>query len=328
MGAMNHFERVAAAIRGDPVDRVPISLWRHWPHADATARGLADAMVAWQRRYDFDLVKFMPTGTYGVHDWGAQTVVAPGNSGTRRVVAFGVTAAEQWPMLKPLDPGSGWLGQEVEALRLAACALDNRVPILQTVFSPLTTARKLAGDRVFADLRNHPAEFKAGLQIIADTTIRLMDAFLEVGAHGFFLASQCASVDLMSAADYAEFGATYDRQLLDHVQGRTGFTMFHIHGTNILFDLIADYPVAMLNWHDRLTAPTLAEAQTRFPGLLIGGINEHGTLLHGAPEAVAAEVRNAVAQTGGRRLLVGPGCVIPTNTPEANIRAAIAALAA
>ena len=31
---MDHWERVRAAFRGEPVDRVPICLWRHWPVDD------------------------------------------------------------------------------------------------------------------------------------------------------------------------------------------------------------------------------------------------------------------------------------------------------
>jgi len=50
-------------------------------------------------------------------------------------------------------------------------------------------------------------------------------------------------------------------------------------------------------------------------------------MLQGDPQAVAAEVRDALAQTGGGAgLIVGPGCVLPIPTPESNIRAAIGAV--
>jgi uroporphyrinogen decarboxylase len=38
---------------------------------------------------------------------------------------------------------------------------------------------------------------------------------------------------------------------------------------------------------------------------------------------VRAQVRDAIAQTGGRRLIVGPGCVVAIAAPEQNIRAVI-----
>lgn len=320
---MNHWERVRAAIKGEEVDRVPISLWRHWPGDDETAQGLAAAMVRWQRTYDFDVVKFMPTGTYGVHDWGAETVYNPGYRGNRIVTKFGLTETDQWAELPRLDPGKGALGQEVEAIRLAAAELDNSVPILQTIFSPLTTAVKLAGDKVYADLRQHPDALKAGLQIIADVTIDFARACLEAGAHGFFLATQCASYRILSEDEYREFGAYYDQTILNAVRDECEFNLFHVHGEDIMFDLAASYPVEMINWHDRITWPTLAEAQERFGGLTVGGINDQTTIADGTPEEVAAQARDAIEQTGGRRLMVGPGCVIPTNTPDANVRAAI-----
>ena len=64
-----------------------------------------------------------------------------------------------------------------------------------------------------------------------------------------------------------------------------------------------------------------------FGGALLGGISQHHTMLQGDPQAVAAEVRDALAQTGGGAgLIVGAGCVLPIPTPESNIRAAIGTL--
>ena len=37
-------------------------------------------------------------------------------------------------------------------------------------------------------------------------------------------------------------------------------------------------------------------------------------------------MRDAIAQTGGRRLMIAPGCVIPIATPEAHYRAVIDAV--
>ncbi len=320
---MNHWERVQAAIKGEEVDQVPVSLWRHWPQADLTSEGLAKAMVDWQRTYDFDMVKFMPTGTYGVHDWGAETYYAPTNRGNRLVSKFGLTQTDEWPELAKLNPSAGALGQEVDAISIAAKELDNSVPILQTIFSPLTTAVKLAGEKTFADMRIHPQELKAGLQIIADVTIEFSRACLQEGAHGFFLATQCTTYRIMNEAEYAEFGVYYDKYILDAIRGDCRFNLLHVHGEDIMFDLAATYPVEMINWHDRLTEPSLAEAQKKFGGLVVGGINDQTTISEGTPEEVAAQARDAIEQTHGRRVMVGPGCVIPTDTPEANVRAVL-----
>lgn len=89
-----------------------------------------------------------------------------------------------------------------------------------------------------------------------------------------------------------------------------------------MFDELVGYPTDGLNWHDRVTWPSLQEAHSRFPGLLVGGVNEWQTLLKGSPSAIKAEVEDAIAQTRGLRYLVGPGCVVPVTTPAEHIRAA------
>ena len=67
MEQMTHRERVAATIAGRPVNRPPISLWRHFGGIDMSSQGLTDAMVGFQATFDFDFVKFMPTGTWLLH---------------------------------------------------------------------------------------------------------------------------------------------------------------------------------------------------------------------------------------------------------------------
>jgi uroporphyrinogen decarboxylase len=42
----------------------------------------------------------------------------------------------------------------------------------------------------------------------------------------------------------------------------------------------------------------------------------------GTPERVAAEVKEAILATGGRRFILGTGCVLPIVAPSGNILAA------
>jgi uroporphyrinogen-III decarboxylase len=61
-------------------------------------------------------------------------------------------------------------------------------------------------------------------------------------------------------------------------------------------------------------------------GAVIGGLDQWKTLRDGTPEAAEAEARDAVAQTGGVGLIVGGGCVVPMNTPDATLAAVVRAL--
>jgi len=328
MTGMTKRERVLAAVHGQQPDRVPVAFWRHWPGDDQTAEGLANAIVAWHTMYDFDLIKVTPTSGYAVEDWGARFVYKGNREGTREYVERPVKSTRDWEKLWPLDVRRGILGRELEALRLIRSKVGPDVFILETVFSPLSIARNLAGEDLWlGHLREHPQQLRQGLAIIADTYARFSQEALRSGADGIFFATQCASYDILSENEYEEFGIPYDRHVLGAAADMGSLILLHIHGLNIMFDLLVhSYPVHIVNWHDRRTLPSLADARVRTRVALMGGINEWQTLADGTPDQVVSEVRDALAQTGGRGYLVGAGCVVAIDTPEENLRAAIAAI--
>jgi uroporphyrinogen-III decarboxylase len=79
-----------------------------------------------------------------------------------------------------------------------------------------------------------------------------------------------------------------------------------------------------INWHDRLTAPSLADARRRRRhGALVGGLGEGSTLRRGPVAAIAEQVRDAVRQAEGVGVIVGPGCVLPLDVPDAHLAAVV-----
>jgi uroporphyrinogen decarboxylase len=80
------------------------------------------------------------------------------------------------------------------------------------------------------------------------------------------------------------------------------------------------------NWHDRDTPPTLRDALPKVKGVVCGGLGRDSTMLRGTPDDVRREIADAIAQTGGRRLIIGTGCVTLVTTPESNLRAVRAAV--
>jgi uroporphyrinogen decarboxylase len=322
---VNHWQRLEAAILGQSTDQVPVALWRHMPNDDLDPGKLAAYTVAFQKKWDCDLVKFMPSGTYGVEDWGAVTEYRGLWNGAREVMKPAVKHTGDWARLPDLDVRKGSYGRQNQALAAAAKELGGDVPILQTVFSPLTTARKLATEGLFADIRRSPDTVHKALALITDVTIRFALDAMAAGAHGVFLATQLASYRMLQESEYAAFGRAYDLKVLEALRGKAKFNMLHVHGEDIMFDLMADYPVEMINWHDRLTEPGLGKASQRFPRLLVGGINESRTLLEGSLADVENQVRDAIKQTGGRRLMIGPGCVLPIAASDERIATAVRA---
>jgi len=323
---MTKRERVLAALARQPVDRPPIAFWRHAPEVDHTAAGLAEAMLAFYRRFDLDLIKIMSSGLYCVEDWGCTVAYAGSPNGAKQCTAHAVTTTADWARLRALDPGAGALGRELDALRRISRGRHDDAPVLPTIFTPLTIARKLAGERLDEDLRLAPQAVEAALETITATITRYALAALEAGADGLFVATQAASREVLGADAFARFGLPAMRRVLEAVAPRSAVTLLHVHGRDIAFDALAQLPVHAINWHDRLTAPALGDALGRFGGAVLGGLGETGTLRRGPAAAAADEVRDAIRQTGGRGVIVTPGCALPLDTPEAHLDAVVEAV--
>lgn len=319
--SMSKRERLEATIAGQPVDRVAVALWRHWPGDDQRAEDLARSTLDFQRTFDFDFIKVTPSSNYCVAGWGAETRWMGNQEGTREWGQRVIQSPEDWFRLSVLDSHSGLLDEIRRALAIIGDQVGQEVPFIQTIFNPLAQAKNLAGERLLSDLRQHPEAVRAGLETITESIVRFIEAARETGMAGIFLALQHATHDLLTEAEYLEFGCPYDLRVLGATEG-LWLNLLHLHGANVMFDLVADYPVQAINWHDRETPPSLSEAMSHFPGALVGGLRQWETMLRGTPDWVRAEAQAAIGETGGRRLIVGTGCVTPTTSPMGNIRAA------
>jgi uroporphyrinogen decarboxylase len=74
--------------------------------------------------------------------------------------------------------------------------------------------------------------------------------------------------------------------------------------------------------------PPLAEAQRLTGKAVMGGVEQRRVLVGGPSVTIERQVRAAVSSTGGRRLLVAPGCSVPPRAPQANLRLMMKAVAA
>ncbi len=319
---MHHRERLEASIANQAVDRPPVALWRHFPVDDQSPARLSEATVDFQRAYDFDLVKVTPASSFCIKDWGAKDEWHGASEGTREYTQRVIQHPADWEELTILDPTKGNLAAQIECLRKIVDELGDEVPVIQTVFSPLAQAKNLVGaENLSIHLRRYPGELLAGLNTIAVSIQRFVEAVQDTGAAGIFYAVQHAQYALLSEEEYDVFGRSFDMQALEPAM-EFKFNMLHLHGEQVMFDRFLDYPVAIINWHDRETAPSLAEARKKFSGALCGGLQRHETMVLGTPEQVKAEAEDAFRQMDGQGLILGTGCVMPTIVPRGNIIAA------
>lgn len=319
---VDHRKRLEDCLSGRKPDRTPVALWRHFPVDDQTPGSLASATLEFQKSYDFDLVKVTPASSFCLRDWGVEDNWRGSTEGTREYIRRRITRPEEWAELDVLDVYQGSLMDQLTCLNLITEHLGETTPVLQTIFNPLSQAKNLAGaNTLITHIRKYPDAVHEGLKIISKTTLNFIDAALKTGISGLFFAVQHASYALLTEQEYQSFGRRYDLEIIAAAKG-LWLNMLHLHGEQVMFNLLADYPVQVINWHDRDTAPSLSEARDHFSGILCGGLQRETTMVLGTPEQVTSEARDAILSTSGERFILGTGCVLPIIAPRSNILAA------
>jgi len=313
-----HRERIQAAIKGETIDRPPVALWRHFPVDDQSSETLANATLHFQSNYDFDLVKVTPASSFSVKDWGVDDEWVGDTEGTRRYTQRVIHDARDWESLPILEATAPHLAGQLTCLRLIRAQLGSDTPLLQTIFSPLAQAKNLAGNDILLEhLRNRPSSVLKGLKTIAESTRRFVEAARETGIDGIFYAVQHAQANILSYEEYKLFGLIFDMQALGPARD-LWCNMLHLHGNQVHFELANELPFQIVNWHDRESHPSLAEAQKLFAGAVCGGMRQD-TLVYRDQAQVQEEAADAIQQTGGKRFILGTGCVVPVIASHGNI---------
>jgi len=318
---MTHRQRIENALARKPTDRLPFGFWWHFPNRDRAPRRLAELALALQQKLDLDFIKFCPYGLYSVVDWGV-TLNTRGGMLTPIQGDYPIKRPADWHKLRPFRGTEGEYLVVLEAQRIALAEMRDRVPLVQTIFSPLTSCLKMVGrEALLEHVRRWPDDVHAGLRIVADTTRRFAIEAVRRGAAGLFFASQTTNEGYLTRDEYAAFAKPYDLAVLEGVRGRSWFDIFHLHGEKVMFDQVLDYPVPAVNYHDRESGPPLSEMKTKTDKCLIGGIAQNTTLVNGTPQDVIAQVKDAWQQVAHLGLILGPGCVANRNAPEENVLA-------
>ena len=320
---MTHWERVRGALKGEKVDRIPVSMWRHFYSMETSAPTLADAMLGFQHRFDWDFMKVNPRTYYHVEDWGVK-IKYEGDS-SPHVVDVPVKTPSDWLSLKVLDINQGVLHEHLRALEIISRGLKGQVPFIMTVFTPLSIASRLtSSEKVFLNhLRDHTSEVHQALEVITETFINFSRACLERGASGLFYATTSwATTDMLTEEEYRKFAMPSDLKLIS-ILPPAEFHVLHVCRNNNMLALLKDYPVHAFNW-DALGAgnPSLAQAKKLLGGrAVIGGMPHDRALVTAASEQLAAQVEELYTTMGDRGWMLGPGCTFPPGTSVENLQA-------
>jgi uroporphyrinogen decarboxylase len=316
-------ERVRAALQGDHVDHPPISFWAHNFARENDPRELTDETVSVFRKFDWDFIKIQCRASAFGEMWGLRYAPSTQRATPPTLLEWPVHSVDDLAKIAPIEPTTGALGEQLEALVMIREMVGKDAPIIHTVFAPSMVFAYLVNgvDNMLSYIRRHPQESHAALAILQDGLEGYAQACIEHGADGIFYAIKAAGAEQMTLDEYLEFGLPYDRPVL-RAAGDGWLNMLHLCGNQLYFDVVESLATPLVNWMVAPGNPTLAEGRSLAQRAVIGGVSPKPDILTMTPQQVTSEVRAALEATNGERMMVGPGCSISPDTPDENLFAA------
>ena len=329
--AMTGRDRVEAALAMQVADRPPVGAWGHTYREEWSPDDLAAVTVERARRYGWDFVKFQPRASCFAEAFGS--IYRPSGHRLRAPVLIkpAVPDLDAWASVRVSSRQA--LDDQVRSIGLVARALGPDVPVIQTVFSPITVGGYLVGksqSRVVRELRKQPELVGPALERIAEELLDFSRRSIDAGAAGIFYAiSGYAGRKVMPEAADRDLVLPYDLAVLIGLPKKAWFNAVHLCGSNLNFGLARDLPAQAVSWsiHNQGN-PSLAEGRAIAGRAVMGGLSQRATLVYGPPPKIEAEARAAVEETGGRGLILAPGCSVPPRVREVNLEAMAMAVAA
>lgn len=327
MEKYSHRDRLQIILAGEEPDRFAASFWRHFFHLEHTADGTAEGMLWFQREFDWDLMKVNPRADYHVQDWGVKLRLSNNELENHVKLSFPISSVEDWSKIKPLMPTSPVLAEHLKLISILRSRSDRELPILMTVFTPLSVAGRLVGNHqlLVEHLRTAPEHIHSALRAITDTLVAFVSELRNAGADGlFFATTHWASSDLLTWEEYEQFGVPYDLEVIRAAES-DAVNLLHVCGSNnFLIQLAAlPYPAKMINWDssDPTNLP-LDKALERFSGrTLVGGVDYRGWLKRSRPDEMPNFIRELKRRFDLSQLIIGPGCAVEAGTDMNNLRA-------
>jgi uroporphyrinogen decarboxylase len=332
---VNGLERVLAAVRFEPTDRVPL-VPQVYGHAAVIAgvrlsdylrdgELLARCQLAAQKRYGYDAVfAFMDLSVEteamgstlryveGIYPDVKEYVLRPGDDPAR----LGI----------PDPTRDGRMPELLRAISLLRAEAGERLLVCGSVVGPMTLATQLIGmEEALYFAADDPAGFERVLDHAAEVAIHYGRAQIEAGAHLPIIFDPSASPAVVPAGFFREFLLSRLKRVL---------TAFREAGAVATWLNIAGPTAPILPYHAEAGADianfdyyvSAEEAQRCLPKTCVDGNLKSVDFDLAPPETLfqsARALRAAFAERGG--FLLSSGCEIPPEAKPENIDAVMAA---
>lgn len=298
---MNKLSRIDATLKGDTVDRIPFSFWYHFGLQHANPELVAQAHLSFFNAYDIDFLKVMNDYPYPLSD-------------NHKKEDYDISSVDEWKKLKVFLGNEDGFANQLKVLDIIANELSGKAYFVETIFSPWTIARRLSDKKTLLELKQKEPELLLEVMYkIAQTLANYVYQAVLTGVAGIFFSLSAATHIIMTYEEYEKFCRPFDLMILDRIKEHTKFNILHIHGEQIFFEELLDYPVQAINWSHLYTKPDLAQARLKYSGCLLGGIDEK-SFAHNRISDIETQIKQTVKNLGTKNLMITPGCSIESDS--------------
>lgn len=308
---LTRHQRFLAAVRCEPVDRVPVAAWMHLASEHLPPAQVAQLHLAYWQAYDWDVLKVMADYRLPI-------------PASARVDA--AACLLDWV---PLIEHAETFAQQLACVTQLVAAVGDVVPILDSGYDPYTTLLRLLGQDQAAHLWAHPEATQAVLQTLTQRICGHLQDLKRCGVTGYFHASYGA-IPLgqprgISDAVFERFVRPYDLQILAAGEGL--IRILHVHGAGLKLERFQDYPFEVLHCADQTPGnPTLQALRQHTTQCLMGGVDErHFTTF--SVDGLRRQVEASMRSAGRLGLIIAPGCTVAPSSAGRLLRTLRASVA-
>lgn len=313
---MNKIERMKAVFEGKAPDYTPAGFWFHYP-ASLSAAETAEAHLKLYGELDNDIIKIMDD--------------AFGYMITHEIK---IEKASDWRNITLPGRDCKHYRKMEEVIRLLAEKTGGEVMLFPTMWSPFKIASftYISGGRTdedfMKDCAEDPESVLEGIRVIADVLTDWAEGYLAAGASGIYFSGQFSEPKRFDKATWEKLVKPSDLQVLGRVKELGGYNILHIcgeaeHGFESSPERYVGYPGDLINWDVHRTGLSLEEGKKLFGKPILGGLDNHGLLIEGSLQDIAAETRSIIGKMGREGFMLGADCTVPGTIEIARLQAAV-----
>lgn len=329
-------ERIRALVEGDPIDRTPVGGWYHMPMVDRNVTDFTRMLIASTDFNHWDFIKIMTNGHYYTEAYGGD-IEFSGESEKwyGKIKKYPIESAEDAANLSVLSADNPVFDRELKVLRNLKEHYGSSVPMLATIFNPLTAVQECAGslnpEPMKRLMKENPEALHKALKSMTKTNMNYLDALFEEKIDGIFLANQYSMAHILTEEQYEEFCAPYEKEIIDYCKGKTWFNMAHVHGNaNLKIEKYYDYGndvIQALNWENcpadtkEEEVMTIASVRKATDKIIIAGIDQEHDFYtadnrrEDVKNTLVRRFKTAMQENGSNRFIFAPGCAMkPSGT--------------